>query len=768
MEEVEEEPNFDVPQSREDKPEAYPNGPITIYESGVDLFYEPNAEIASRYDVIMNVASEVKNPFEVAAQSASLLGSNASAQILQDRPLMSTTVGVLSGDAQQTESPDTPKATPIEPSTLISSTLPAPASSRPEYIHIPWEHNTDIVPDLYKLVTVIDERVQQKKRVLVHCQCGVSRSASLIVAYGLYKNPGMSVQEAYDAVKARSKWIGPNMSLIMQLQEFHSGLEQARRDPSFRHKVFGAGTPRGLMPRISPAMSATVRGPFESRLTPGPRPLRISTARNGDVSPQRASTGDIGPSSAGPVPRGQGTLWDSSFRRSWGAGETSFNINDVSPPPIPSITSSFVDPAGHIVPQVNVTSNPTSSPPLDFTPPHAARKVPNFSRPTPERQLSGEYFPRQKAAPVPIDVESSLMSPRSTEFGMVALTTPKEDSLNILSPMAASFPTLRPVSAQSDHKGFWQEQIAPSSSPLSPISTSFPEFPLIVNKAPSQQIEAARVGDFGMHSIHQAPTEDIGIFSPMSASFPSLPTPTHTETQTAFIQTPEQEPSLETPRSANFHMTAFSNIPSGDDFGILSPVATSFPSNPFENSPFANISINDTPSPPSIPRSSPPPAYVIQRSKTPTPSRPAPWGETDTPRAAASQSPDSRLSKLTPSPPVRRLRAKFSSPSMREQIRLQELQTEIAKTLPTQKEDLDALMSPRAGEFTSNPFHSERPIVKTDLPHSDPMDVDIKVEHNIGPIKDEPVRKHVSEADPRSPAQIGISPIVRNIWDVLE
>ncbi|KAF2092079.1 DSPc-domain-containing protein, partial [Saccharata proteae CBS 121410] len=173
VEEEEHEPNFDVPQSREEKLAAYPHGPICIYESGVYLYFEPTAEQASHYDVILNVASEVLNPFKPAPETAA--------------------------DAKRT-------------------------TSAPEYIHIPWEHNTDIVPDLYRLVRVIDDRVQKGKRVLVHCQCGVSRSASLIVAYGLYKNPGISVQEAYDAVKKRSKWIGPNMNLIMQLQEFRSGL----------------------------------------------------------------------------------------------------------------------------------------------------------------------------------------------------------------------------------------------------------------------------------------------------------------------------------------------------------------------------------------------------------------------------------------------------------------------------------------------------------------------------------------------------------------
>lgn len=99
---------------------------------------------------------------------------------------------------------------PLDLTTQAVSTHGADVKD-PEYIHIPWEHNSDIVPDLLRLCKLIDERVTQGKKVLVHCQCGVSRSASLVVAYGLYKDPSLSVQEAYDTVKAKSKWIGPNM-----------------------------------------------------------------------------------------------------------------------------------------------------------------------------------------------------------------------------------------------------------------------------------------------------------------------------------------------------------------------------------------------------------------------------------------------------------------------------------------------------------------------------------------------------------------------------
>jgi tyrosine-protein phosphatase len=207
---VDEEQNFDIPLSKEEKPEAYPDGPICVHEPYIDLYLEPTAEQARQYDVVMNVAVEVRNPLDPLAEPKSpepevRLDGGGGIQYAPKRDNLPRPL-----EQRQPSSPTTPRATPSSLTIQPQATLGTGAHD-PEYIHIPWEHNSDIVPDLLRLVKLIDERVTQKKRVLVHCQCGVSRSASLVVAYGLYKDPSLSVQEAYDAVKARSKWIGPNM-----------------------------------------------------------------------------------------------------------------------------------------------------------------------------------------------------------------------------------------------------------------------------------------------------------------------------------------------------------------------------------------------------------------------------------------------------------------------------------------------------------------------------------------------------------------------------
>jgi len=472
-EEEEMDQNFDIPQSQEEKPDSYPNGPIRIYESGVDLYLEPTAEVASRYDVIFNVASEVKNPF---------------LEEMQAVPQLSSNVGVLAEGSEAAASPSTtPKATPI-------STLPPPLfipgfaqQKQPEYIHIPWEHNTDIVPDLYDLVKTIDDRVQQGKQVLVHCQCGVSRSASLIVAYGMYKNPGISVQEAYDAVKKRSKWIGPNMNLIMQLQEFRSGLTRnSRKENNFQSQLFTV--PRKLSTALS---SASTSGSFDVGSLGSPEtPRTAPLPPDRDTSPNRARTGSTGPFTAAPTEPGEGSFWDQAFRRSWGSFQapTDMGLERVSIVHDAPVTP-YVDPKGHVVPMVTVfQKDAPATPPPDSNQESVdgakslKRKTPNFSRQLPLRRDYDTDSPMTDAPMFP-----TILSPRAEEFHMVGIqkfesNAPSSDMFGILSPLTTEFPK-NPFEkfdsrAADRQTGFSFFPPAPSEAePLSlksPTSSTFP------------------------------------------------------------------------------------------------------------------------------------------------------------------------------------------------------------------------------------------------------------------------------------------------------
>ncbi len=77
----------------------------------------------------------------------------------------------------------------------------SPQNRSQSNVHIPWEHNTDIVPDLIRLVKVTDERIQLGKRpnpLSMRCEQISDPGCGLC---SLQKSYVMSVQEAYDDVK---------------------------------------------------------------------------------------------------------------------------------------------------------------------------------------------------------------------------------------------------------------------------------------------------------------------------------------------------------------------------------------------------------------------------------------------------------------------------------------------------------------------------------------------------------------------------------------
>ena len=314
---MQEETDYEPPLSQEVKSPAYPQGPVCIYDPHVYLYLEPSHVEAREFDVILNVAREVLNPFLTAVEkdakpqqegTGTQGDSNADDAYLAGRDSVSepqTTVSEKSfASALEAHMEDTSMTAPGTP----KATRP-----EPEYIHVPWDHNTNVVDDLLRLCELIDNRVRQDKRVLVHCQCGVSRSASLVVAYGLYKNPQLTVQEAYDAVKFRSRWIGPNMNLIYQLSEFKSKLIKTHpigTAPWHSWRALGSGRSNlnamGNPKAESGLLSSGFRSPPQKSLS-APSQIGRDT-RSSSFSPPNSAqlvpnpSGDItpGPSSAPP------------------------------------------------------------------------------------------------------------------------------------------------------------------------------------------------------------------------------------------------------------------------------------------------------------------------------------------------------------------------------------------------------------------------------------------------------------------------------------
>ncbi|BFZ01017.1 hypothetical protein BsWGS_04056 [Bradybaena similaris] len=83
--------------------------------------------------------------------------------------------------------------------------------------------DADLLSWFPKIIEFIDSVAQQQGKVLVHCRAGVSRSATVCIAYLMQKQQ-MSLDAAFEFVVSRRPIIDPNLNFIQQLQRFEASL----------------------------------------------------------------------------------------------------------------------------------------------------------------------------------------------------------------------------------------------------------------------------------------------------------------------------------------------------------------------------------------------------------------------------------------------------------------------------------------------------------------------------------------------------------------
>ncbi|XP_056095910.1 dual specificity protein phosphatase 16 [Rhinichthys klamathensis goyatoka] len=87
-----------------------------------------------------------------------------------------------------------------------------------------------ILPWLDRSVEFIEKAKASDARVLVHCLAGISRSATIAIAY-IMKRMDMSLDEAYRFVKEKRPTISPNFNFLGQLLDFEKKLRSERVRP---------------------------------------------------------------------------------------------------------------------------------------------------------------------------------------------------------------------------------------------------------------------------------------------------------------------------------------------------------------------------------------------------------------------------------------------------------------------------------------------------------------------------------------------------------
>ncbi|XP_047431715.1 dual specificity protein phosphatase 16 [Mugil cephalus] len=104
-----------------------------------------------------------------------------------------------------------------------------------------------ILPWLDRSVEFIEKAKASNARVLVHCLAGISRSATIAIAY-IMKRMDMSLDEAYRFVKEKRPTISPNFNFLGQLLDF----EKKIKSP-------GAESRLKLLPQSEPSAEASAQ-----------------------------------------------------------------------------------------------------------------------------------------------------------------------------------------------------------------------------------------------------------------------------------------------------------------------------------------------------------------------------------------------------------------------------------------------------------------------------------------------------------------------------
>lgn len=116
--------------------------------------------------------------------------------------------------------------TKFEITDILSVGIPTPefglAEVKSQFISCLDLPETNIVEDVFetafKCLDSCFDDAASNRRVLVHCNAGVSRSSSVVIGY-LIKRMGYSFDDAFKLVKSKRECIQPNAGFIRQLKK---------------------------------------------------------------------------------------------------------------------------------------------------------------------------------------------------------------------------------------------------------------------------------------------------------------------------------------------------------------------------------------------------------------------------------------------------------------------------------------------------------------------------------------------------------------------
>lgn len=124
---------------------------------------------------------------------------------------------------------------------MVSITIEEVAlgSTKMKQLHVRMEDagEADLLGELEKIFEFMEGARQDKTAVLVHCEAGISRSATTVIAY-LVKYHNMSLLEAFEFTKTRRTSINPNAGFVEQLRRFESSVRSGSPSDPFQFVLY--------------------------------------------------------------------------------------------------------------------------------------------------------------------------------------------------------------------------------------------------------------------------------------------------------------------------------------------------------------------------------------------------------------------------------------------------------------------------------------------------------------------------------------------------
>jgi len=120
----------------------------------------------------------------------------------------------------------------VEERRMMADRTP-PESVKKMYVRLVDTDSSDIAAHFDSAAQFINDEIKAGGRVLVHCAAGISRSATLVLAY-LMRYGNYDLRKAFNLVKSVRRVVRPNNGFFQNLIDYERSLLGADRDPSVR------------------------------------------------------------------------------------------------------------------------------------------------------------------------------------------------------------------------------------------------------------------------------------------------------------------------------------------------------------------------------------------------------------------------------------------------------------------------------------------------------------------------------------------------------